>query len=103
MPWNIINNLEEVIFYDDLNEDDIILDVRTIMKYQMGHIDGSINISVDVLRTRIDKLNQYKDQTVNVMCAVGLRAHVASMILRNLGFKVRNISGGYHTYITKHN
>ena len=93
---NIDDGLEELIlFADALKEGDIILDVRTDYEYDHGHIEGSIHISVDDLRDRIDELAKYKDQKLAVLCAVGIRAHIACQILRAHDFKVANITGGY--------
>ena len=45
------------------------------------------------LRPRIDELDASKETVVS--CGVGVRAHVASRILTQLGFdNVRNLSGG---------
>lgn len=98
---NIVNNLEETITPEKLKEDDIILDVRYDEEYNNGHVENTLHIPVDKLRKNIHLLDQYKDQTINVLCAVGLRAHVACRILTAHGFKARNITGGYISYTTK--
>ena len=33
-----------------------------------------------------------------VFCAVGLRGYVAYRLLNNLGYQVRNLTGGFTTY-----
>ncbi|KAF0815678.1 CoA-disulfide reductase [Bacillus sp. ZZV12-4809] len=39
-----------------------------------------------------------KDQTVYVSCQVGLRGYLASRILKNNVYKVKNVDGGWKTY-----
>ena len=39
-----------------------------------------------------------KDQTVYVSCQVGLRGYLASRILKNHGYDVKNVDGGWKTY-----
>ncbi len=75
-----------------------LLDTRTKMEYDSGHIDGFINIPLDELRDKIHELDQNK--TVYVTCQVGLRGYIAARILAQNGFDVYNLSGGYRLYKT---
>jgi rhodanese-related sulfurtransferase len=59
-------------------------------------VEGAINLPVDDLRNKLDQLPE--DQEVLAFCQVGLRSYVANRILRQKGFKVKNISGGYKLY-----
>jgi len=93
---NILEGIAEVKHFDELDNDEMLLDVRTPSEYARGHIPGAINISVDELRSRLDRLP--KDKTVNAYCAVGIRSYIASRILKQKGFKVKSVSGGYLTY-----
>ncbi len=74
----------------------LLLDVRTSMEYDLGSIEGALNIPIDVLRERIGELP--KDKEILVFCQVGLRGYVACRLLMQKGFDVRNLSGGYKTY-----
>ncbi|QLG40197.1 FAD-dependent oxidoreductase [Paenibacillus sp. FSL W7-1088] len=97
---NIMAGRVETFTYDQLSErqpeQSILLDVRSELEHRNGNIPGSINISVDELRQRLDELDPTKD--IWVYCQVGLRGYTASQILRQHGFKVKNLSGGYKTY-----
>lgn len=75
----------------------LLLDVRSPLEYANGHIPGSLNISVDDLRERISELDSGKE--IWVYCQVGLRGYTASSILRQHGFRVRNLTGGYKSYL----
>ena len=75
---------------------DIIVDVRGAAKYEEGTVKGAINIPIGQLRSRLDELP--KDKTIHVHCQVGFTSYLAYCILRNNGYKVRNLTGGYNTY-----
>lgn len=98
---NVLSGKQKVITWDELlsidKENVFILDVRTKDEYDLGHIDGAVNIPVDELRKNIDRIP--KDKKIVVYCGVGLRAYVACRILNQNGFEeVYNLTGGYKTY-----
>ena len=74
-------------------ENTVFLDVRTEIEFNNGHIKDAINIPVDSLRERIGELDA--DKEILEYCQVGLRGYVASRILTQKGFKVKNLTGGY--------
>lgn len=74
----------------------ILLDTRTNIEYENGHIDGFINIPLDSLREHLDELD--KNKTIYVTCQIGLRGYVACRILSQNGFDVYNLNGGYRLY-----
>jgi rhodanese-related sulfurtransferase len=63
----------------------IILDVRTENEYKMGHIDGSLNISLGTIRERYTELDTSK--TYITCCSHGLRSVKVESILKERGFK----------------
>lgn len=73
-----------------------LVDVRTEVEFKRGHIEGAANIPVDEIRNRINEFD--KDKEIWVYCQVGLRGYIASRILLQHGFKVRNMTGGYKSY-----
>lgn len=77
-------------------EGGLLIDVREPMEREFGYIEGSINISLNELRNKLDGIP--KDQTIYVSCQVGLRGYLASRILKNNGYKVKNVDGGWKTY-----
>ncbi|MBS4190581.1 CoA-disulfide reductase [Bacillus sp. FJAT-49705] len=74
----------------------LLIDVREPMEREFGFIEGSMNISLNELRNRLEELP--KDQTIYVSCQVGLRGYLASRILKHNGFNVKNVDGGWKTY-----
>lgn len=63
----------------------IILDVRTETEYSMGHIAGSINISLGTIRERYTELDPQK--TYITTCSHGLRSVKVAQLLKERGFK----------------
>ena len=74
----------------------ILLDTRTVVEFNRGHIHGFQNIPVDDLRARIKELESGKP--VFVICQSGLRSYIACRILSGFGFDAYNFSGGYRFY-----
>lgn len=73
----------------------IVLDVRSAGEHEAGAIPGSVNISVDELRERLDELPTGE---LIVHCQVGQRGHTAVRLLRQHGRDARNLDGGYLTW-----
>ncbi|MEG0774330.1 DsrE/DsrF/DrsH-like family protein [Clostridium sp.] len=78
-------------------ENVVLLDVREPLETEVGEIPGSINISVNELRGRLNELDKNKEYWI--YCAVGLRGYVAERMMKIHGFKAKNITGGYKTYM----
>jgi CoA-disulfide reductase len=74
----------------------LLIDVREPVEREFGFIEGSINISLNDLRNKLTEIP--KDKTVYVSCQVGLRGYLASRILKNNGYDVKNVDGGWKTY-----
>lgn len=75
---------------------ELALDVRAASEFAAGNIPGAVNIPVDVLRERLGELD--RERPIIAYCQVGIRGYLATRILMQNGFKVRNLSGGYTTY-----
>ena len=73
-----------------------ILDVRTDPEWALGHIPGAVHITNSDLRSRLDELD--RDKTWIVYCKVGRRAYVMERMLRQHGYRVQNLSGGWDVY-----
>ncbi len=86
----------ELLLDNDSDQKPFILDVRSPAEFKAGHVPGAVNISVDVLRNRLDELP--RDQPIVTYCKIGMRGYLATRILMQRGFTVSNIGGGYTTY-----
>lgn len=98
---NILKGDLEMVNYDDFwqfveENNAVILDVRTSKEFAGGYIEGAININVDDLRDNLQNLD--KERVYAIYCQVGLRGYLANRILKNNGFKVVNLNGGYNIW-----
>ena len=97
---NVLSGITEIAQWSELDkykaEGYSFVDVRTASEYANGTIPGSVNIPVDELRKRHSEIGNKK---VIVNCQVGQRGHVATMLLRSLGYDAKNLDGGYLTWI----
>ncbi|MDY7102284.1 MAG: FAD-dependent oxidoreductase [Actinomycetota bacterium] len=82
---------------DTLTAGASLVDVRTAVEHDDGHIPGSINVPVDELRHRLDEI---PPGPLVVYCAGGQRAHTAATYLAGIGRDVVNLDGGWATWRT---
>lgn len=73
-----------------------ILDVREVQERENGYVEESIHIPLGELREKLSALDP--KLPVLVYCAKGLRGYLGSRILRQEGFNVFNLDGGYERY-----
>ncbi|MCP4256399.1 MAG: CoA-disulfide reductase [Planctomycetes bacterium] len=95
---NILDDTIKAVHWNQLDDNDFILDVRTKKEFDGNNVPGAVNISFDELRNNLEKLP--KDKVINAYCGVGIRSYIAVRILMQNGFNVRNIAGGYLTYLS---
>jgi NADPH-dependent 2,4-dienoyl-CoA reductase/sulfur reductase-like enzyme/rhodanese-related sulfurtransferase len=74
----------------------LVVDVRTQSEAAAGAVPGTVNIPLGELRTRLGELP--RDREIWVHCGVGQRSYYASRILKQNGFRVRNLSGGMTSF-----
>lgn len=102
---NIVEGVTQTIQWyevdDMLANGGTLIDVRSPNECANGNIPGSINIPLDGLRDKLHEIS--KDELIHVNCQVGLRGYIASRILQENGFKVKNLDGGWKTYATANN
>jgi len=97
---NILRGLVEVVYWPEVESRQkagaLLIDARTPVEVARGKVAGAINIPVDDIRQRWDELP--RDREIMVYCGVGQRSYIANRILRQHGFNVKNVSGGYRLY-----
>ncbi len=70
------------------------LDVRDVFSFDKAHVEGAINMPLEVLSERLSELD--KDKTILVYDQTGKKGHQALRTLLGAGFKsVINVSGGF--------
>ena len=91
-----------VNYADLVQQGAIILDVRSKGEYSGGHINGSVNISVDTLSSNLSKLKD-KNKTIITCCASGMRSASAKSILKSNGYTNVYNGGGWSNLKNKIN
>ncbi len=69
------------------------LDVRSREEFESGHAENAIHFPLEEIRSRLSKLSPNDD--LRAYCQVGQRGYLATRILLQNGFTVRNLSGGW--------
>ncbi len=70
----------------EINSDTLILDVRTLDEYDLGHIPTAVSLHVDELEERIFDIAPTKHQHIVLYCFNGNRSKKAYDILHQLGY-----------------
>ena len=73
-----------------------LIDVRSIMEFNQGALNGAINLPINTIQENTDSIDQSK--TVLLYCRSGARSGMVKNFLVSIGFKdVYNI-GSYTRY-----
>lgn len=67
----------------------IILDVRTPAEFKTGHVKGSVNIPLNVIANKVEKIKKYNKPVVTC-CRSGSRSGMAANLLKQHGIEVYN-------------
>ena len=79
-----------------LNDPNVVfVDVRSFFeKEAQGSLPNAMNVDLDQLPQRYSSIP--KDKKIIVFCDNGIRGYNAELFLRNQGYDVYNLDGGYH-------
>ncbi len=97
---NILRGDVDVVEPDAIPPDSYILDVREPTEAEVGTIPNATLIPVDRLRSRVHEVP--RDKVIVTYCAVGLRGYIAYRFLKQQGFHVLNLNGGFRTWAWFH-
>jgi rhodanese-related sulfurtransferase len=70
----------------------VLVDVRSPIEFETEHIEGSINVPLDMIESRSDEVPR-KGQVI-LICRSGQRAERAGYILMGKGFQPNILKGG---------
>ncbi len=78
-----------------INNDAMVLDLRSAESFSRGHIVGARNVPMDELEGHLEKLTKFRNKAVVAVCDAGVTSSKAANTLRNSGFdSVYNLKGG---------
>lgn len=97
---NTLKNLYRPVYIENilnLEENSLLIDVRSSQERELGHIENSINIPLETLREKLNEIP--KDKKIILYCSKGFKSYLAQKILMNEGFEnTYSLSGGYLLY-----
>ena len=101
MVENIKNGLIEQFYVEDIesikkDKNAILLDVRSKEEYELSHIEGSINIPVDELRSKLTSLD--KSKKLYLICLSAIRSYFGCRILTQRGYECAHLAGGFRIF-----
>jgi rhodanese-related sulfurtransferase len=71
--------------HQNLEQGEVILDVRTVEEYSAGHIANALNVPLDQISGKLNDLKNFK--TIYIHCKRGGRARTAFDALSQMGLK----------------
>lgn len=93
---NVLNGETQIVHANRIPKEAVLLDVRRPEEFLAGTIPGAVNLPLEALRSVLGNLERSLEYVV--FCRVGQRGYFAERILRQNGFRVRNLSGGLETW-----
>ena len=99
-----INIISESDFVEILDSDYTLIDVRTQDEFDLGHIDGAINLDFYSETFQNDILSLPKNETIVLYCRTNNRSIKTANILKENGFKeISVLEGGITEWVKNGN
>lgn len=88
-------NIEATDAVKLINNDAVVIDLRSMDAYSKGHIVNARNIPSDELESKMSKLESMKSKPIVAVCDAGITSTKAVNTLRQAGFdSVYGLKGG---------
>jgi rhodanese-related sulfurtransferase len=95
---------QQLAGYLSVEEDFVLLDVRTEAEYQAGHIQGAQWFPRGKLEYYIQELIKDPDSRIVLYCRTGGRSALATLTLKDMGYtKVVDLDGGFKEWVAEGN
>ena len=99
-----INIISESDFVEIQDSDYTLIDVRTQDEFDLGHIDGAINLDFYSETFQNDILSLPKNETIILYCRTNNRSSKTANILKENGFKeISVLEGGITDWVKNGN
>ena len=104
IPNLSINIISESDFVEIQDSDYTLIDVRTQDEFDLGHIDGAINLDFYSETFQNDILSLPKNETIVLYCRTNNRSSKTANILKENGFKeISVLEGGITEWVKNGN
>jgi rhodanese-related sulfurtransferase len=88
-------NIEPIAAVQLINNDAVVIDLRSVDTFSQGHIVGARNIPADELDAKMNNLENLKSKPIVAVCDAGVTSTKAVSTLREAGFEsVFGLKGG---------
>lgn len=88
------STLSQIQSDNKAKENYLVIDVRGVDEYNVGHLKHAINIPLEDMQNSLSLLDGYKDKNVVLYCNTGKKSAKAADLLKQNGFtKVQNADG----------
>ena len=78
-----------------INDDAVVIDLRSAEAHARGHIVGARNVPADELEARLESLSPHKSQPIITVCDAGMTSTKAVQQLKAAGFETAfGLKGG---------
>lgn len=82
-----------------INNDGVVIDLRSNESFARGHIVNAKNIPYDELEAHTEKIEKFKNKPVVAVCDAGITSTKAVATLRNAGFvSAYGLKGGMNAW-----
>lgn len=89
----MVKTVQEVDFAQKVKNGVKVIDVREVLEYTSGHIDGAINLPLSELGS--EPIDLRKDEELYIICQAGGRSAMACEFFKGEGFtNVTNVASG---------
>lgn len=80
--------------WDMINQQALVIDVRTAEEFAAGHVEGAINIPFEHIVEGVAQLGLKNDDSIVLYCRSGRRSGIADDTLTQAGFSHTANAGG---------
>jgi rhodanese-related sulfurtransferase len=78
------------------NEEAVMVDIRDKESFKNGHIINSVHVGTEDFEHQ--KMEQYKNKSIILVCARGLHAPALALKIHNLGYQPLVLAGGIEAW-----
>jgi rhodanese-related sulfurtransferase len=101
-PAEILEPEEVLTLLSDNDKKPVIIDLREVSSFTIGHIAGAENIPFDRANFQKRATGYDKKSPILIYCGKGLKTEEAAELLKNSGFKdIYILQGGFESWKNK--
>ncbi|UJF23175.1 rhodanese-like domain-containing protein [Shewanella sp. OMA3-2] len=100
LPTSYAKDVTPAQAWQMIEQQALVIDVRTAEEFAEGHVEGAINIPFENIVAGVAQLGLKKDDNIVLYCRSGRRSSIADDALTQAGFNHTANAGGIDALIT---